>query len=251
VQDGRIVQVLLDDEGARQGENHAGLLFNLSMADPYSNAACGPSVDATAICDDLRLHGEAWATLSAFDSFSTHIRNSTDLSLNPLKHEAVWPYTDRVPSPNLIRALNDRDIPLRIGWTTMLGTAIGADHKAMSEWAAKEVELHKNLFHLITPPNMHPRGALQTLRAAIHTKPAHTFRGLSPSDSEAASIRWDELTTTAVQTIAHLPDKLEPLAQYPISAPLSHSGLGFVRAELTSVAAWCGAQALAARGRVL
>jgi hypothetical protein len=245
VQDGVIQWIGLSADGVRQGENQASNLFNLSMAPSYALAVdSSPDVDATAICDDLKLHGEALATINAFDVFSAHIEASSTLELNHSKHEALWPYVDREPPEWLIHSLNERGIPLFMGWMPVLGSAIGRDLKAMASWAAAQVSLNANVMRLITHPLIHPRVALRTLKACIHSKPAHALRALPPSLSHEASNLWDDLTITAVKSIIQLPDDLDPLAQYIISAPC---GLGFAKAEFTSVASWLGAQALASK----
>jgi hypothetical protein len=155
VQNGQIQWLGLSARGVRQGESQAGNLFNLSMAPSYALAvASDPRVDATAIMDDLKLHGEAFATINAFDVFSAHIKDSTTLELNQSKHEALWPY---VGPAALIQALNERGIPLYRGWMPVLGSVIGADSDAMANWAIKEVSLSESLFRLITHPIIHPR----------------------------------------------------------------------------------------------
>jgi hypothetical protein len=113
----------------------------------------------------------------------------------------------------------------------VFGSAIRADHEAMARWATAEISLSADLFRLITHPH-------------IHSKPAHALRGLNPTISREASALWDDLTTTAAKSIIQLPVELPPIAQYLISAP---SGLGFAKAEFTSVASRIGGQALSSK----
>ena len=245
VQNGKIQWVGVASGGLNQGETFASILFCLSIAPLYSAAvSANVGVDATAICDDLKLHGEAVATISAFDHFSDSINRSPSLQLNPTKHEALWPYLDRVPPDWLLQALNERRIPLYRGWMPVLGSVIGADHERMASWVSAQISLNAPMFHLITHPFLHPQVAIRSLKACIHSKPSHSIRGATPTDSAEASLLWDSFTTKAVSSILQLPPVLPPIAQYIISAPM---GLGFAKFEATSIAAWLGAQALASK----
>jgi hypothetical protein len=192
------------------------------------------------------MHGEAGQVIQAFDQFAASIANNSPLKLHPAKQKALWPYLHEQPPPWLIEALTERNITLFGAWMPMHGAAVGVDTEALSQFAYAEMDLHQDLFRLLTHPAIQPREAHSMQTKCALPKAQSIFNGMKPSITKAAAVRWNELNTSTILTTCGLSHSISPLAQFQISLPINLSGLGIANAEITAVTGYVGSIAYSA-----
>jgi hypothetical protein len=180
-------------------------------------------VHGTAVNDDFGIHGSATDVLQAFDVFQDLVADSA-LKLHPDKQVAFWPSIHHEPPSSLIDALNERGITLFSKWMPMYGAAVGVDSEAMSLWALEEVNRHKEMFHLITHPAMHPAAAIRILRQSFLPKTGYLYQAMPPSITHEAAKRNDELTLSTFKQVAQIECDLPILAQFQIQLPCHVEG---------------------------
>ncbi len=114
---GVYVDTLVSDQGVKQGDCLATLLFSLSMMPFYVNCTkdIKEKVTKVAIADDLNLIGSPQAVFTAFENFSKSLADKhSGLSIRANKCGVLWPHAGEVPEE--IRALAAKHgIPVHTG----------------------------------------------------------------------------------------------------------------------------------------
>ena len=87
---GHVLRDFLSQEGVKQGDALASLLFALSMKKPYADSVEGLGCHAIAIMDDCYFFGPPDPTFEAFDRFAIQLPD-TGLMLNRVKSIALLP----------------------------------------------------------------------------------------------------------------------------------------------------------------
>ena len=149
VSQGEIVDVILSQEGCRQGDPIGTLLFCLYFMpkiEAIANVVPGKAKTPTAIVDDLTIttddHSQA---LSVYD------KANSILKLNKNKTKILWPH-DHDPPPELVQGCLLRNVELIRGATKALGTLVGVGDQNFTDFAVSKVESYDGLLEAVEHP---------------------------------------------------------------------------------------------------
>ena len=239
--DGALAATVQSLQGVKQGDPVASLLFALTVQTAFTAAVEGlPDVTATAYLDDLQIVGAPDSAMIAFDRL-LHSLPSLGLSVNPDKCACLWPFSDRPAPPQLLASLEQRHIPVKVGFMEVLGGPVGFDREAIRTWCREQITSHDTYFDLLRDPLMSSHHSFLLTKVSLRPKLNHIMRCVPPSIIGTALQRFDRacLDLLSSKVAPQLrPSSLSPFARRQLSFPASYGGLGFPNSSASSLAAF-------------
>ena len=240
---GTLFTSLLSCEGVQQGDGLAGLLFSLGIHDSYlASLSSVTDVSGVAVMDDFYLEGPYGGVLQAFDRYSTAESKKVGLSLRSEKCIAFWVHQADPPQP-LLDGLKNRGIRLVRDTLECLGTVIGLNHAAMSQWAYDRITSpsHLQLFSTLLNPSLPVQAAMAILRLCAIPRMSYLSRTLKPAIVTKAGAYFDSKVFDTASTKLRLPSNLTPGARLSLTLPIRLGGFGLRSVVRTSYASyWSG-----------
>jgi len=205
----KCVAVLSSEEGVRQGDPLAALLFALSMQRHYEICVDKrPEVLAVAVLDDLTLVGPPSSVFASFDALQHSIQSEDGgLELSLQKFHVLWQWDTPRP-PDLAVECSCRGLTLAVGRTMkLLGGLIGRGDDEFTRFTEEVVASHGRLFELITHPELNPLFGAQILRVCVLPRVGHIMRIIDPRIARPALEDFDRQVLECFTSISHI----EPL----------------------------------------
>lgn len=230
--------VLHSEQGLRQGDVLATLLYSLSVQQFYTHSlALDSTLTGVAVIDDLHIGGSSLAVLTAVDRYSESLQDS-GLQLHPTKGWAMWLGLGP-PPPSLSEDCSRRSLRLLPGpYVRSLGSFIGrlTDPTQVLNFLEGRLAPIQELFtgisdlarfEALSAPSPSLQCALLALRYCALATPAYILRTLPPDHTAPFCRQFDDLLTRTLAELLVLPTHLTPEASHDIYQPLRLGGLGF------------------------
>jgi hypothetical protein len=242
MQNGKVVFTMDSQEGVKQGDILASLLFALSMRTIYSDSIKDLDTHAVAVMDDIYFFGRATPTFTAFDRFSSTLISDAGLQLCLPKTIALLPSD----TPSYTSLCSSRSMSYSISFINALGSILSRNHRTISDWLLTQLSQHKQLFDLLKHPLLPTQHSYNILRCCMVPRMNYWSRVISPTSFHSTALAFDKLLLDTATSILGLP-ALSTVAQLQLSLPIRHGGFGLRSMMLVSPAAWWSSLAQAYR----
>jgi hypothetical protein len=138
--------LLMSEQGVRQGDGLASLLFSLSVQKFYERCTQelkeGKSVVKVAIADDFNILGPPAAVIETFKAFLREIKDS-GLEVRMVKCGILWPH--KGPVPAVVREfVTETQMPVYTGAMETLGSVVGFDKQLIHNGLPSALILFNN-----------------------------------------------------------------------------------------------------------
>ena len=144
---------------------------------------------------------------------------------------------------SLLDGLKNRGIRLVRDTLECLGTVIGLNHAAMSQWAYDRITSpsHLQLFSTLLNPSLPVQAAMAILRLCAIPRMSYLSRTLKPAIVTKAGAYFDSKVFDTASTKLRLPSNLTPGARSSLTLPIRLGGFGLRSVVRTSYASyWSG-----------
>ena len=216
-----IAGVIRSRQGVRQGCVFGSLAYAVATLRILKTLKDNVNCEVVAILDDVSLAGPPAEVFAAFEKLRVVARDN-HLPLQVNKCVALWPIQEQEQFKAL---LNNTDVTAAEGCMTMLGTAVGNDSSAISQWVRDKVKQWKAPLNDLKSSVVPAQVALLLARTYSTAKPNFLTRSLPPSYTKKPLEKHDRevLSTVASKLNLHFSAPAEAM----LRLPFSWGGAGF------------------------
>jgi hypothetical protein len=250
---GGVIADIPSSDGVRQGDPLSSLGYGVSVHPVYQEVdRAHPNVLVVAIVDDLTLSGPADDVADAFEHL-VKLAKDNHMPLNVQKSKFFGPSgPDGEACCKRLSALGLRQC---VDGMSVLGVPlgynrscpVGTDEASIADWAIERVMNDSAFYELIANELLPVQQAMLLLRVCGLPKVNFISRSLPPRVTMGAMLAFDERIVRAALLKLGLSSSLpSDSALKQLALPISRSGFGLRRFELTCFPAFWGATAQSA-----
>jgi len=252
---GELVTVLSSEQGVRQGDPLASLLFCLAVAGVYKTAAAaGKDVVPLAFMDDIHLIGAPEEVKKSAVALEVEARK-IGLELRPEKSKFVsFQSGDDLPA-SVVAWLEGRKVQVFTSAAArgsgdsslaeILGVPVSEDFKVVSEKVKQAVAEHKVFFDSLLHTSMPAMLAMLMLRVSGVPRMNYLIRCLPGECVLEGAREFDNMVMETAVTKLKIPNNEVDAAKIRLAMPMNPVGGGLRSAAATAPEAYLAAQAQA------
>jgi len=237
VRAGNSLRIIVSDNGSRQGDPLAALMFCLGIHDTFERIAkAAANTIGVAILDDLSVVAPPEAVRAILDE--AHAAVAADgLEINMRKTAYLWPHRDELP-----------DMPIAVyrGAASVLGVPVGNDIRGMVRLANDVAHSHSSFFTDLKSHKLSNQESFLLLRVCATPKLGYLLRCARPEVTTQAAERFDSMVMDAFCARAHIDPGISEAQVNQIRMPLRLGGFGLTANAPKAAICWFAAQSQAA-----
>ena len=221
---GKTACEIVSEEGVRQGSVLGPLLFSIAL-DPVLRHLSTEGRQHAAYLDDIAVVLPKQCVQPVFEELQQRLgAMALHLNLGPDKTQVLC--RGEWEAPPAMAAVH-----VRHDFVRFLGSPIGLDSEAMTQFATKVATDHSRLFDLL--PGLHPINARKILEVGGASRMVHLMRTTAPAITKEAAVEFDTAMQESLEaTLDFQPgERMATESVLLAGQPLRMGGLGVQ---------WCG-----------